>query len=643
MEKFKSHFFIALLICVFTTSQSFAKSTTNTVEQFSKRTQFYNAKISPDGKHLATITNHEGEKNLVFFKTDTLEIVYVLRAGKDSQAGQFYWANNERVVVQIEQMRGALEAPVSLGEIYAINFDGRKPKMLFGYRSKPGIVLAADGGFLLDLLPDDPKNILIVKQPLTRKTDVIPRVVKLNIYTGKARNSKSAPMPYSRLLTDNNGAPRFAASVDNNFNSKLFYSAGKKDKWRPFLQDLKGEFSPLSFSSDNESVFGLLSSDGKPAKLVKLDLEQQKFETVHQSARVEATHILKSSLNNVYGVRLDEDYPSYVYFDESSPSAKLHKALFNAFKYQKLEITSQTQDGKKMIIRVSGDTNPGSFYLFDAEKMDAKPLFQAASWIDTKQLAQMVPIRLEAKDGLEINGFLTLPKGKEKNLPLVVMPHGGPHARDYWGYDPTVQMLANAGYAVVQVNFRGSTGYGDSFVEAGYGQWGEAIQQDIQLATQYAIESGVADKNRVCIFGASFGGYSALQSSIMFPDLYKCAIGYVGVYDLPMLYNEGDIKSIKWGDAYLDETLGRDVEVQKQHSPTYNLDNLNAPVFFIHVQEVLRAPIDHAEKLRAGLDKINHPYEWLVKDKEGHGFYNEDNVLEANNRILSFLEKHIGE
>ena len=641
MEKFKSHLFIALLVCFFTAS--YVSAQPNTVEQFSKRTQFYNAKISPDGKYLATITNHEGEKNLVFFKTDTLEMVYVLRAGRDSQAGQFYWANNERVVVQIEQMRGALEAPVNFGEIYAINFDGKRAKMLFGYRSKPGIVFAAEGGFLLDLLPDDPKHILIVKRSLSRKTDDIPRVVKLNIYNGKTRRSKSAPRPYSRLLTDNNGEPRFAASIDKDFTTKLFYSSGKRESWQPFLKDLKGEFSPLSFSSDNESVFGLLDTGDEPAKLVKLDLANQQFETLHQSARVEATHILKSSLNQVYGVRLDEDYPSYVYLDNDSQSAKLHKALFNAFGYQKLSITSQTRDGKKMIIRVSGDTNPGAFYLFDVDKMDAKPLFSAASWIDTKQLAKMDPIRLKAKDGLEINGYMTLPKGKEKNLPLIVMPHGGPHARDYWGYDATVQMLANAGYAVIQVNFRGSTGYGDNFMKAGYGEWGQAIQQDIHLAAQYAIDSGFADKDRVCIFGASFGGYSALQSSIMYPDLYKCAIGYVGVYDLPMLYNKGDIKTLKWGGAYLDETLGTDVAMQKQQSPTYNLDKLKAPVLIIHGKEDRRAPIEHAEKLRQGLDKANHPYEWLVKDKEGHGFYNEQNVLEANNKILAFLEKHLGE
>lgn len=614
----------------------------NTIADFSKHPQFYDAKISPDGKHLAVLTNFSGKKNLVFLATDSQKVIYALKASRDSQPKDFYWANNERVVVQVEQLRGALEEPVNLGEIFAINYDGKRPKMIFGYRSKPGLVLAADGGFLLDILPEEPKHILIVKRELSAKTDVVPNIEKLNIYTGRATRFKTAPAPYSQVLTDNNGVPRFAVAVDKDFNSKLFYSANRDSKWLEFGKNLPGEFSPVAFSSDNQDVFGLQEVAGEPAQLIKLNIAKQTSELLHKSDRVQATEILKSGLNEVYGIRLDPDYPSYVYLNKADKSAQLHQALFKAFNYQTLRITSQTDDGKKMVVAVSGDTNPGSFYLFDVAKMQTVPLFDAASWIDKQQLAQVEPIRLTAKDGLELNGYLTLPKGKEKNLPLVVMPHGGPHARDYWRYDSMVQLLANQGYAVVQINFRGSTGYGQNFVEAGYKQWGKAIQQDIYLAAQYAIDSGVADKDRVCIFGASFGGYSALQSSIMYPDMYKCAIGYVGVYDLPMLYKEGDITSIKWGDAYLDATLGTDVDEQKAQSPVYNLAKLKAPVLIIHGEDDKRAPIAHAEKLKQGLDKLNHSYEWLVKDKEGHGFYNEDNILEANERILAFLNKHIG-
>lgn len=614
-----------------------------TVEDFSKRPEFFNAKISPDGKHLAVLANHQGATNLVFFELPALKPIFSMPADGKNQAGEFYWANNERVVMQVLQNRGALEIPLNYGEIFAVNVDGKKAKMLFGYRAKSGLVVDAQAGHIMDLLPDDPKHILVYKSPMNKVSGTVPRVEKLNIYTGKTKRVKAAPMEGSGVLVDNNGVPRFAAGVDEAHNVKLFYSEGKGDRWQPLKQSFKGDFEPVVFGSDNQTVFGFKSEKGQPAELVKVDLKSDKIETVHASSRVKPTGLLRSNLNEIYGIRLDEDYPSYVYLDEKSRNAQLHKALFKAFNYQKLAITSRTDDGKTLILHVSGDTNPGSFYFFDTEKMQTKPLFNAISWLDSKQLSAMEPFRIKSKDGLELNGYLTVPKGKKKNLPLIVMPHGGPHARDYWGYDPQVQMLANAGYAVVQVNFRGSTGYGEKFMEAGYGEWGNAIQDDIYLAAQYAIQSGVADKDRVCISGGSFGGYSALQSAVKFPDFYKCAIGFVGVYDLPMLYNTGDIKDVKWGDAYLDKTLGTDETSQIAQSPVHNLDKLKAPVFIIHGKKDHRAAYEHAEVLRDALDKKGHSYEWLVKDKEGHGFYKEENVLEKNQKVLEFLNKHIGE
>jgi len=194
----------------------------------------------------------------------------------------------------------------------------------------------------------------------------------------------------------------------------------------------------------------------------------------------------------------------------------------------------------------------------------------------------------------------------------------------------------------VQVNFRGSTGYGESFQQAGYNQWGYKIQDDILLATRYAISQSITDADKICVFGGSFGGYSALQSAIRSPELFKCAIGYAGVYDLPMLYKEGDTTSLKWGEAYLNKTLGTDTARQKAQSPVYHVDKLKAPVLLIHGEDDLRAPIDHAIKLKNALEKHNHTFEWFVKDKEGHGFYNEDNILAANKKILAFLEKYIG-
>ncbi len=625
------------LICV-----SVTKLNAATIDDFSRHVQYYNIKISPDGKHLAALVNSNGGKRLVFLDAESYKVTYALNAGKKSQPSDYYWVNNERVIIQVEQLRGSLEQPLNYGEIYAVNYDGKKGKMIFGYRAKDLKARSGDAGFLIDTLEGDDKHVLIRKQLLSRKSDVLPKVIRLNVYSGRVKGIRSAPIAYSQFLIDNNGQPRFVTGVDDNHKTKLFYSQGKGNKWQPFGDEFDGEFMPITFTEDNQGIYALKSQNGKTKGLYKFNLKTQEETLLYKSEMVDPTYVIKSDLNSVYGLRLDEDYPSYIYLDSDDTEAKLHKALYSAFKGDNVVITSKTKDGKQIIVKVDSDRNPGTFYLFNTKKMQAKHLFNSAPWINPQEMSQVEPFRIKTLDGLILNGYLTLPKNKVKNLPTVVLPHGGPHARDYWQFNPQVQMLANAGYAVVQINFRGSTGYGKAFMEAGYKNWGNKIQDDILLAANYVIQQGIADKDKMCIFGTSFGGYSALQSAIRAPEVFKCAIGYAGVYDLPMLYEEGDVTSLKWGDAYLDKTLGTNREQQLAQSPVYNADKLQAPVLLIHGNEDKRAPLEHAEKLRDVLDEKGHPYEWLVKYKEGHGFYDEDNILEANTKILSFLGKYIG-
>ncbi len=630
----KVYLYVSALLCIFSFNL-----VAQTVEDFSRHSEFHNVKISPDGKHLAVLINTDGRKTLAFLDSKTFEVTFSLGGEAKDQVADYYWVNDERVIIQVERVRGALAKPVSYGEIFAVNFDGKKKRMIFGYRAKNP---SGYGGFLIDTLKDDEKHVLIRRQPLTHRTDTLPEVVKLNVYSGKARKIKRAPIAYSQFLIDHEGVPRFVAGADKNANTKLYYSKGKGEDWQAFGEVFEGEFEPIAFGEDNKSVYALKSNDGGPKGLYHYNLDTQKETELYRSTMVDPTYVLSSKLNQVYGLRLDEDYPNYLYLKPDSPEAKLHKSLVGAFNGDAVIVSSTTRDGKQAIVHVSSDRNPGTFYLFDTDTMKAKHLMSARSWIKAGDMAMTEPFRIKTPDGLILNGQMTLPKGKSKNLPTVVMPHGGPHARDYWGYDPQVQMLANAGYAVVQVNFRGSTGYGENFMEAGYGNWGTKIQDDILLATSYAVQQGIADKDKLCIFGVSFGGYSALQSAIRQPDTFKCSIGYAGVYDLEMLYEEGDTKTMRWGDAYLDKTLGKDKAEQRAQSPVHHISKLKAPVLIIHGEDDERAPIEHAETLRDALDKANHPYEWLVKDKEGHGFYKEQNILEANKAILSFLDKHIG-
>lgn len=225
---------------------------------------------------------------------------------------------------------------------------------------------------------------------------------------------------------------------------------------------------------------------------------------------------------------------------------------------------------------------------------------------------------------------------------MVVNPHGGPHGiRDWWGFDPQNQLLAQNGMAVLQVNFRGSGGYGERFEQAGYQKWGSDIQHDIIDATQYVIDQGVADKERVCIAGGSFGGYSALQSAVLAPDMFKCAVGFAGVYDLELMFDEGDVARTRSGTSYLKDVLGQDKATLKAMSPSENVAKLKANLLLVHGGEDERAPIEQLESLEKALKAHNYPYQKLVMDNEGHGFYNDSHRAKYYDQMLSFLKTNL--
>ncbi|CAM3655001.1 alpha/beta hydrolase family protein [Parendozoicomonas haliclonae] len=612
------------------------------VEDFAKHSEFYNVKISPDGKHLAVLMNDEGLPKLAFLRTEDKKPVFILKATKKSIPTSYDWISNERVLFSVGRDIGALEMPVGTGELYGINFDGSKSRIIAGSRSKSGIALTGYSYSLVDRLKDDDRHVLAFKKRWERDGSALPEIVKLNVFSGKEKRIKRAPMATGGFLLDNEGVPRFYGGLTDDYKTKLYYRKDDKSDWELFAEDTTGKFEPVAFSDDGKSVYILKGEENTTRGVYEYNIASGESELLYRSDIADPTDVLSSGDSGTYGVRMDEDYPTYVFLNNEKVVAKVHKALAGSFNGDKVTITSSTEDGKQVVAYVSGDRNPGEYYLIDTAKMSAQHLLSSRPWLKSSELALSEPFRLKSPDGMTINGYLTLPNGKSENLPLVVMPHGGPHARDYWGYNRDAQMLASKGYAVVQVNFRGSTGYGKSFEEAGWTNWGTSIQDDITLAANYAIQTGVADKDRVCIYGASFGGYSALQSAIREPGLYKCAIGYVGVYDLPMLYNEGDIKENKWGGAYLDTTLGNDESRQISQSPARHVDKLKAPVLIVHGKDDERAHIEHAYALRDALDKKGHPYEWLVKDKEAHGFYKEENIVEFYNTMLTFLDKHIG-
>ena len=228
-------------------------------------------------------------------------------------------------------------------------------------------------------------------------------------------------------------------------------------------------------------------------------------------------------------------------------------------------------------------------------------------------------------------------------MPMIVFVHGGPHGPyDRYDFDPEVQLFASRGYAVLQVNFRGSGGRGLEFEHSGFGKWGREMQNDITDAVKWSIAAGLADRNRICIYGASYGAYAALSGVYREPDMFKCAIGMSGVYDLPLMFEKGDIKDLDRGVQYLKEAVGTDENDMRARSPVYNADKIKAAVMLIHGRDDERAPFEHALRMRGALQKAGKQPEWISEGREGHGIFNQASRADVYEKMLAFFAKHLG-
>jgi dipeptidyl aminopeptidase/acylaminoacyl peptidase len=312
---------------------------------------------------------------------------------------------------------------------------------------------------------------------------------------------------------------------------------------------------------------------------------------------------------------------------------------------ENVRFVSGSTDGDMSIVLAEADADPGTFYLYDRNTKKLTPLLARASWINPEVMASKQPFEFAARDGLSLQGYVSYPPGQEsaKHLPTVVVVHGGPFGvSDEWDFDPYVQALATHGYAVLQVNYRGSSGRGYDFERAGWKEWGGKMQDDVTDATHWAIAQNIADPQRICIFGGSYGGYAALEGAVKEPDLYKCAIGYVGVYDLTLMFSRGDIPQSTSGENFQKRTLGEDMDVLAQRSPVNQLDHLKARVMLVVGGEDYRVPSVQGSNLHMALLKRHIAHEWMDKPGEMHGFYDEGNLTELYKNMVEFVSSSIG-
>lgn len=627
------------------------------VADFARYAQIDEVALSPTGEYLAlALPTPDGkETNLHIVRLADNSTVKVLRFGQESHVRDVTWTDSERITVARARRYPMEEFTRSMGQLMSTDLTGENQRTLFAYVEDSSLIRRArkkDLGwaFLESTLPREPGKALVkfycFRSECGEDADTV--IFKVDTLTGdrkEVERIRDGDVD-SRLLYDHDGVARVAYSENLDGTPKMSYRSTPASAWTPVPASLAGyNISGGVFADDDNTLYALVSDKGEPAQLYQLDLAAGTRKKLAGDEHVSVDGLLTGGFNRVpFGVAYTTHKPLVQYFDSSSQWAQLHAALMKRFAGQMVYFLQFTRDDSKLLFWTSSDRVPGDYYLLD--RANGNKITQIGSrmpWFEGKQLAAMRPIEFNTRDGATIYGYYTAPLNAGAGpQPLVVLPHGGPfHVADSWGFNREVQFLANRGYGVLQVNYRGSSGRGHAFVTQAFQQWGGMIQRDITDGVKYAIDAKLADPERICIYGASFGGYSALMQPILNQGLYKCAIGYVGVYDLPLeLRNEE--RSSEDVERWYARSLGTDTEALAKDSPALRAGEIKVPVMLVHGKADSNVRLNQFKRMDAALRDAGRPAETFLAPGEGHGFSNPDNIEEFYRRMADFLDKHIG-
>ncbi len=600
------------------------------LEDFFRHSEFTTVSLSPDGLHLAVTVPEDDRTLLAVLRVNDKKLIGKWDYGTNLHIQDVLWVTNERIVFRVAYKTGSFDFQAPAPDLYASNIDGSRRidipngntyQILGRVKAEPGklwVQRSIDQAYLF----------------------------RLDTMTGRVITEAMAPLDGGGFILDREDNLRYAVGVvDHGRKARTLRRDG--DDWTLVREDdtrAGGYRQPLGFLPDNKRVYFGVSDEGEPARLVAMDPETQESTVLSNNGTVDPSGFVTGhDESTLLALRYEDGYPSYDLIAPEHPLTPVLAGLIAAFPDHAVQFFNVSEDENLVVFRVFSDVDPGTFYMFNRETGQATYLLSNRQWIKPEKMAKQRPISYEARDGLKIHGYLTLPNGLEpKNLPMVLFVHGGPHGpRDGWGFDPHVQAMASRGYAVLQVNYRGSGGYGRKFMSAGYRKWGTTMQDDLTDAVKWITGEGIVHPDRVCIYGGSYGGYAALMSPAREPDLYQCTIGYVGVYSLPMMFKWGDIPDSSSGRAFLERVLPETEAEQRAQSSAYNVDKITIPVMLVHGEKDQRVPIQQYNFLLKELRRAGKPPEdTVVEKKEGHGFYDVDNNARLYTRIFKFLDRH---
>lgn len=589
--------------------------------------------VSPDGKTLSFMAPFERRRNL-----------HVVPLPADGSAPDF--AKAKRLTSETARDIAGYFWKGDGHILYVKDFGGDENYHVVSVDVKSGEVkdltpMAKIQASIVDDLRNDPHHVLVQhNQRIPQVFDVY----KINVKTGQSIRVAENPGNITGWVTDHTGSVRVATTTDG-VNSSLLYRASEKDAFKTVVTtDFRTTVGPMFFTFDNKSLYAMSNRDRDKTALVILDPATGKeTKPLFEHPEVDLGGAEYSRKRKVLTTVGFETWKSQRhYFDEAT------KALYGKLEKQlpgmDVAVISENLAEDTFIVASYSDRTPGVRYLYHAKTDKLVKLGEHNPRINPADMATMKPVTYTSRDGLKINGYLTLPAGREaKNLPVIVNPHGGPWARDSWGYNPEIQFLANRGFAVFQMNFRGSTGYGRAFWEKSFKQWGKTMQDDITDGVQWLIKEGIADPKRVGIYGGSYGGYATLAGVTYTPDLYAAAVDYVGVANLFTF-----MKTIPpyWAPflKMMHEMVGdpdKDKELMTASSPVFHVDKIKTPLFVAQGANDPRVNKNESDQMVEALKKRGIEVQYMVKDNEGHGFHNEENRYDFYGAMEGFFTKHL--
>jgi dipeptidyl aminopeptidase/acylaminoacyl peptidase len=595
---------------------------------FFKNSKVTGFRISPDGKSIAALMPYKDRLNVFVRKLDDNNWRRLTNQ-TDRDISNSFWKGNKHILFSRDF--GGDENY----HLFSINIETGKEKDLTPFKNTRVSVL--------DMLDGISKTSILIR--MNKRNKQIFDVYNLNVENEKLTEVLRNPGNHRGWVLDHTGLIRVALTSDG-VNQSFLYRDNEKMPFKTVIKtNFKQALNPFFFDAQNKYIYATSNLSSNTSQAILLNPKTGKrVKLLHENKNYDITGISYSNkLNRVVQTSYTDTKYRVKHF--STYYKNIYKQIESEIKDKQIYLTSHDKDERIFTVYVTSDRLKGVYYLYDADKKKLTFLENPSPWLDESKMSEMRPYTFTSRDGLKIEGYLTLPKGKEsvKNLPMIVNPHGGPWARDMWGYNSQVQFLASRGYAVLQVNFRGSTGYGREFWESSFKQWGKSMQDDVTDAVKWAISKGHADPKRICIYGGSYGGYATLAGLTYTPDLYQCGIDYVGVSNLFTFM--GTIPPY-WKPylKMLHEMVGHPVKDKKllqATSPVFHVDKIKVPLFIAQGAKDPRVNKDESDQMVKALRERGIEVPYLLKENEGHGFHNQENRIEFYTKMEKFLKKHI--